>query len=600
MAFQVPKLSRSEPTQTASVGRTNVDVPNFAAATAPQREATGNLVESGANNYVKYVNEIADTESLKASTELEHFLHDSLEGDNGVKRKKGNPYELYNQLDQSEEAKFNEIRERYADASSETKAAVERKLLESRGKFYERKTSARGLQIDAYETSIHDDAVELKKNDLMGAAAIVDVNDKSSLAQFDNVIREIYDIRVKRALKNESGKEVKQLDVNGNEIVSYDLNPSVKLQIAKDTSDGIYQAIENLANSGKVKEAQFMSERYGVYLDALNKNKVAKTIEREGVDYQASALVDQYSNLPYDKGLKAIEAQKDKLGYKVVEKARLKLDTRRKQIENAEKTVEEDNYKSAMKAVANGKFLTADQMRSDEKIKQIWNRIDPKHQIALEEMVEQPKTSNVTVKSKLFQKLQDGEFAGMSYETLATEMQGLSKRDRTMFENQHLQANTDTAGEESSKIRFMYKEVQEALFTRGYVDRNDFLKFEDGAQRKINEAKEEFFNYMQTLPKGLSHTELKKEIMQYADKKAAGKAFGKDKPSGDDSPAPKQPTFEGTTKPDVSAVPGVVRTGTAKMTFRDAKKAIWEKSNVDPAKRVWPSDAEVEKYLQGK
>ncbi|MFM6930153.1 MAG: hypothetical protein ACKOX6_16905, partial [Bdellovibrio sp.] len=252
MPVQVPVIDRFKPQDSAPAPRTEVNVPDFARATAPQAQAAEHLAETGVNAYERQVQLAADTKALEAANEFHRFMEEGLSGKDGVKYKKGDPTELYQQYDESVDKKAQEIRDRYKDAPSETVAAIENKLRETSARFYDRRTTAQGIQLATYRKGVADDSVSLEQNNLMDATAHLDRNDPKTFDGLETSLSKIYDIRVKQGLQDGS---VKELFNEKGEHVGYDLNPSVKYQLAKDRSDGLYQAIDNLAKSGDVEGA---------------------------------------------------------------------------------------------------------------------------------------------------------------------------------------------------------------------------------------------------------------------------------------------------------------------------------------------------------
>lgn len=523
MAFKIPEVERSSPQETAPVGRIDVQAPNLAAATAPMAKATDNLVESAGKNYVKYVQDVADTEGLRASNEMDRYLIDALDGDNGVKRQKGDPYALYDQLEKNEESKFTAIRERYKDAGSETRAAVEKKLIETRLKFYDRKVTAKSVQVNAYEDGITKDKGELLKNDMMDNVAHLDINDPSATMKLQGTISEIQNLHINRGLKNGAVKE--KLDAEGN-FVGYDMQPSVKLAIVKDTSEGLYQAISNLAKSGDVEGAKFLQEKYGVYLDARNKEKSKDVIEKEGLDSEAYVKAIEISR-------SSPEAQEAALGKitnpKLAEKTRTKLDSIARQRQNLQDRNEKKNYADAGKIVLNrmqsdSPFTTVDQMESDPTVKRLLGYMNPKQRMALQSMVTQPKESDQEALGKAYQKLNAGEFRGLSYEDLQQDLAGLNKADRNKMTTKWSNLNSETGAEENQKIKSANSMLMKSLIVNNYVKHNQFGKFDNKNESKLYKAQQELTDALEDRGP-MTQKELQDFVVKFAASKKADTAF---------------------------------------------------------------------------
>ncbi|MFM6930405.1 MAG: hypothetical protein ACKOX6_18220 [Bdellovibrio sp.] len=592
MAFEVPKIQRAAPQDTASVGRVQVEVPNLASANAPQAQALEKFAEHGAENYVKYVKDIADTEGLKSSNEMDHYLMNALEGENGAKRQKGNPYEIYNKFEQDEEKKFDEIRARYADASTETKAAVERKLIETRAKFYDRKITARGVQVNEYEKNITDDGVDLEKEKMSDSVAHFDRNDPKGATKLEENLRNIYDLRVSHGLKNGSVKEI--LDEKG-QLKGYDMLPSVKLQLAKDRSEGLYQAISNLAKAGKIEDANFLSDKYGVYLDAKNKEKVTEVLQKEGVETEALQWAQKLGTMPEEQALR--EAGKIE-NLRVQEKVKAKLHTSFRQMEVAKTHNEKKNYSEAFEIVnsrmnSGSPFLTVEEMLTHPKIKQYVEYMNPRQIQALQHMVEAPKDSNPKVVVSVQEKLFDEGFKNVTPAEFQAMTSGLNKADKSRYESIYIRERSQSDGELHQSVKRVESSFVNHLQSAGYVRRNDFGKFDPDDQDKITLAKDRLIEEITKRGnKPMSIQEENDLAKSLAVAIAKDRAFGSKK----SEEAPKKTM-------DLSGKSQQTKPTAATLSDAERKKLMrdfWVKSAADPSNRRWPTEEELQKFMNGK
>jgi hypothetical protein len=596
MAIQVPKVDRIAPQETASVGRLDVRLPDMVKAAEPQAKAAGELLQTANDAFVTQLNYAAKTEATAASNELHSYLDNALEGPDGVKYKDGDPRPAYAKLEEDEEKRATALREKYKDATSETRAAVEKEIAIVRTKFNDKKISAQGVQLDKWRQSNKKAGVGIAQNEIMDGTANLDISDPNAWVGVDQSVKKIYDLHLDYALAQGSAKEVR--DEKGN-LVRYDIDPAVQQEIVKDRAEGLTVAIENLANSGDVAGAEAMAAKYSTYIDGVNKNKFKKTIEREGVEVKALQEVNMIEKKRWSKE-KAVEYIDKIPDLRVKEKTLAKYNDSLRTKDAILGRAEKDTYKNVASIIldrqkAGKPFPSVNAMESDPSIKRILDKEnikDPKLYSALRNLVEQPNDSDQTVKSKMFARLQNGGMANLSYEDLTKEMSGLNKKDRAMFESQWKTINTDTQGEKFHKASYASAEVKEALFTLGYVDRNDFLKFDDTAQRKINEATDEFLEVLNRMPPSSGPVEISREIKRFAAAKKKNEVF-------------KATTFEakpvdtsGWTRKSETVPTGPAASGMAGKNRKEVQKALWIKSSADPSKRTWPSSDEIDAAMK--
>lgn len=570
MAVQVPSLQRMNPQDTASVGRIGVSAPDLAKPMEMQAKAADSLVDTTGKVVQQQVQLAADTTATQAANEMHQYLETGLQGPNGAKWQKGDPTDVYKTFDANEEKKAQEIQDRYKDASDETQSAISRKIGATRAMFFDRKTTARGLQSDNYQISVTNDAVELAKNDMMDATAHLDPADGNTLVPMDQAMNRIYDLRVKSGLKNGSVKPV--LDPKGEidpdtgttKVIGYDMDPSLKLQLAKDRSDGIYKAINNLSASGDVDGAKFLTEKYQQYLDPVNRAKAEEKTVKASVDATASQEARKVQNMPPEQAMTALSKIDDP---KVREKAMANLATFNRQMETAKKQSEDKNYNIAGKAIIDRQnsgqpFTDVNDMLSNPSIKRVWDNIqDPKKKMALEHLVDAPKESDHTQLNKAYNVLYENADAGgtslrgMSPGDFNQLMAGLNKSDRNIFEKNWRNVNSQTPGEQNQMVKNMGSQLTKELQTLGYVKKNDFGKYSNADQVKLNQANDELVASLDKLPQNLSLKEQNAYVQKLAATKKSGEVFNP-------SAAVDRPKFQGTIKPvgqpTTTSVAGVI------------------------------------------
>ena len=342
MPVQVPTLNRFNAQPEASVGRIDYTPADVTKPMEVQAGAAERLAGAAEKQYIQAEHNAAITTATAAASEYHRHLEDGLEGPQGVKRVKGDPTEAYKYYDEKAAAKKEEILGKYSDASDLVKSTIAAKLNDTDNKFYDRKTTAFGNQVAVYRSTVAKDSVELTKNDMMDATTHLDIKDPHALVPLDAKISEILDTRTQEGIAN--GTVTKDKDGN------YIYSASAKLQIAKDTSDGLTKTISNLIASGDVEGAKFLTEKYSGYLDAVNKPKIEEKTQKAFKDQSAMNEFDAVRNLSGPAAIAKLEKIEDP---KIREKALENFDTHQRRMKNIESRSAKDNYNQIGKIILN-------------------------------------------------------------------------------------------------------------------------------------------------------------------------------------------------------------------------------------------------------
>lgn len=527
MAVQVPELNRFQETNDPSVGRVNVKVPDFQQAVQPQQKAFSNLVESGAETFAQQIKLRAETEATSVGNEYSNYLENRLAGPEGAKRQAGDPVPVYRKLDEDEDIKAREFRDKYKDASSETKAAVEMEIQKTKARFYDRKTSAFGAQNQAYQTGVTNDRAKLLQSKMMDDTAHLDINDETTLSMLNNTMDEMYDNRVRSGLQNGTAEEIKN---EQGQVTGYKLAPSMQLQIAKDRSDGLYTAINNLSAAGDVEGAKYIKEKYGQFLLPDQKVKVEEKTKKAEIENSAQVEFSKVRGLPPNQAFDKLDKIKDP---EVRKKAIANLDTYKRQMDNLQTRSSKQVYQAVANQVLNRQnseapFTDVNQMLQDPVIKRQWDAIrDPKQKEAIERMIEKPKISNVDKKRDAYEALSNGDFRGMSFDDFNLMVSGLNSKDASMFERQWKMFNNNTPAQELNQVKFMQSDLVKQLDKMNYVKKNDFGKYVGKMADRITQAQDDLTMALDKVGP-LSAQEQKKFVQQFATSIVSGDVFNKD------------------------------------------------------------------------
>lgn len=550
MAIQLPRVQRNAPIEQASVGRETIKQVDLSPYQA-QSKAVEKLVETGGDFVMKEMQNTADTKSTEVKNSYETWYNEKLRGKDGIAYLKGDTTEVYKKFEEDSKKEMERIMSEASDYSEMTKVAIQSKLEAAHVKLNETRIGLQGKQNADYTTRVTNDAIALTRNDMIDATANLDINDKNGTIPIDRVIGNIKDLRYKEGLKNGTVRETtdpNEIDpyTKQPKVIKTEIDPSVKAKTDKDVSDALTLAIDNLSASGDVHGAEFLMKKYESQLNGVQRNKMEKIVTKAVKDSEAKNVVNNIMNLPPEKAQAAIDKIKD---FDVRENATKRYDSEMRRRDNITKRASKTNYSAAANVIMERQqqgqpFLDEVQMMDDPKIKRLWNNIsDPKQKIALQHMVNQPKDSDQNVKNEAFTKLFNGELRGMSPEDFQEVVGGLNKEDRKMFETQYRKFNAQTPGQETQEVKWMGSQLQKQLQSIGYVKKDQYGKYSNKDQIKLNNAQSELIDALDKFPPNASYKDKQDYIKEFAVKKIK-----------EGGAAPELPKFQGTIKPPMRDV----------------------------------------------
>lgn len=601
MAVQVPTLNRNAEQDQASTGRVDFKPIDTSAGNNLVNKAANSLADKVGDFVVAEQKNTADTKANEAAVKYHQYLEQAFEGDGGVKYVKGDPTDAYKQFDENSKNKYNEILNENPDLPSYTKDAIKAKLGGVVAKFYDKKTTAFGKQSADYTTSVTNSAVDIGKQGLLDATTGYDPSKPETQVAFEKQLMEIEDLRTKEGLKNGTAKEIKDAD---GKVIGYKNDPILNRQLAKDLSDGVYGAINNLNAAGDVETAKHLTEKYKQYLDIGNRAKIEKETLKASQDADAKDAFSSVQSLPAAQAMASLEKIKDP---DVQEKAMKLLDDYQRRQKNALDRGQKNNYDAAANYVLdrqkNNPFVSASEMEDDPMIKRLMgigeqDRMDPKQRLALQHLVQQPKESDISKLSEVQQMMIDGKFKGMSAQEFNLNVASLNKSDRTRITTQWMKQNDSSKTGEAQEVKWMGTRLREEMNNAGLIKRNAFGKYSNTDINKITAATNDLIDGHDKLPPGLSLKDQNDYVKKFvADHLKEGGAIPQAPVpikfnGGGSKPTPSVAPISAV-KPDTSKVPGVTP---APQTLDFLKS----KTNEFKAKyQVWPTDTdELQRFIK--
>lgn len=593
--IQVPKITRSpDQMREPSVGRIDYKPVDTLGPMKAQNAAAEKLVEHGATYYLEEKKRVMDVTALAEGNDLHQYMENGLEGRYdaatksfipGVKHQKGDPVTAFKSYDDGVQAKYDEILNKYKDADTDTLNTVKKKLDAVQAKFFDRRSTAFAARDSAYTTSVSNDGVKNAQNDMMQSTAHLDISDPNTTVPLDQKIAEILDIRTKEGLKNGSVVEIK--DDKG-QLKGYNYNPSVKLQIAKDTSEGLSQTIKNLLAAGDAEGADFLLKKYNDHLDKVIQPQVAEKVNKTFKEQQGVKEFNNVRLLPTEDAFKKLEQIQDP---DVRKKAELELDTYRRRMENMKSTSSKNNYNTIAKIIlekqnSGSPFTDVNDMNADPTVKRLLDNVkDAKQLIALNHMVAQPKDSSPEAKANAYDMMTSPNgFKGVSQTDFQEVVAGLNKEDRKRFENVWSKQNSQTNSEEGIMYKRMGSKLRDELNALGYVKKNTFGKYDNDNTNKIIVAQDALTDAIAKMPPNLSYADQDKYVREFAASYKKKEVF---------NPSPSLiKKFNGSFEkqsPDTSSVQGV-KSSPDDIEFRKRAMSAFYKSTIDPktGKGRWP------------
>lgn len=531
MAVKIPEIKRVGPVDTASVGRLEARAPDstqaFKQASNALTQVTGEVVQQ----LDEYERQAADTEATKRDAVLQSWATERM---SALKNLEGDPTELYNQFDQEFSAKLGEL-SNDGSLSERTRNAIAKKLTNTANHIQLQRLTQAGAQQSKYDETVNNAGLELKKNALVEATTVLDPADASSLAPFDDLVGNIRELVIKHGMKvgtvtaDENG-ETFYLDDDGNP-VRVKLNESAKYRMAKELSEGIYNAMDNLVKANQIDKANFLKEKYGMYLDPVKRKALADDFEKnqiENIAYQAADSKDMS---------KVLEQIKDPVQRS---KARDKAETiRADRMARRERTAEiasKTNYNALMKHVQNkmrenpDAFIGQSELEADPMFKNLYNKItDAKQQKAIYDTVLAPKETSQAAQVRL-QKLffgddTENDIATMDPDVFYTEyLPGASKSDRKRYTKMFEAARNETGSERNQKMKEAGKLLEDQLVSVGYLKKNEFNRLEGKNFQKFVEARNELLEHLEKTGT-MDTASLNDYVRRYAISKRTGDAF---------------------------------------------------------------------------
>lgn len=485
MPIEIPTVKRLDNTPDAGAPRIDVRTPNGAQDLAQ----TDTALDTVASQAIKYRNQVADqaadTISTDASNKLEQRWKTEMYGDPengkiGLKYQQGNPTDLYKQFDTTMQGHMTELSSN-DQWDPETQNLVNRRLGKKAEELRMQTLTEYGAQQNHYDDTITKDGVKLNQDALPDATTYIHPGDDSTLAPFQNRLANIRNLNISKALRYGSA----QLDPNGDTpytapdgtVKAVTLGPAAKLQIAKDTSDGVYDAVDNLIKSGALDKAQVLKDKYGDIIEPLKRNKMEEEFKKQNINQQAfqiSGAAQGKTPVQIDNLLKDADPE-------VRHKALTIISDNGRSEQNIREQQQKENYQQlAQKALAFQRAnpaATQTDLENQPFYAHFVDKLNPKDVKAVNEIVAPPKVSDPAAIARVNTILRgddpNNDPRQMTPQDVNKALAGLSATDRAQYQRRLMGATSQTEGQQFQQNQRAATELKAQAFRLGLVKPNN-------------------------------------------------------------------------------------------------------------------------------
>lgn len=521
MPVSIPRVGRNNPVASASVGRSQLNVPSNVENVARIGKDVENVVEKFGDGYEKGYEKQKEKEdknfemtvkegALKSRTNLQEPYNALTKG-----AVDGSDYaDRYLTYQKAVEGQIDYTVKNYGN-SPERRQLIEKTIRQEVKSMDENANEAYFVRDQARKIKIAEDSNRNRKNDAAILATKIDPSNPKSFEAFDNNLNEI-DANVK-SLAYHTGATMTGKD--GQPIYS----DVVGIQINKSKSEAIQSSVENLLAIGQVDKAKAIYSRYKDQLslnnDTKKLNEVFAKADKEKVlkDY-----VKKYENIREDIGIEGItktvptELQEEAIERLRKTKIRQREDKSRMSGEARNTLL---NKLDVLKKSGNAPRTVEEFEDRPENIS-IIKRLEPNDKQAVRnEIGARNKVGDSKVYGELLDAYQSGEMKTWTIDELKRKATNLNQKEWTQIEKRYNnETNTTSSGLKNTERKYVLSRTKNALAGQVLqMDANTGRITQQGRQKWYDEVEPYLQEEMDKLPKEFpSSAERNKAIEQIA------------------------------------------------------------------------------------
>lgn len=433
-----------------------------------------------------------------------------------LKADKSDPTDSYAQYDLEEKAFFDKLISDRPDLNDRVKKGYTANLAGYQSANRVAVLKQRGFQKEVYEHNLFTSDMKINGNEMAINAGNITKGDRTSYIPFDNGLNYIWDQVSKNALRNGTATEVEDdaapsdheyADHQGQR-TKVNLKPAAKIQLGKQMTAQVTNAVSVLIASGKHAEARDMMEddKYKIYINGNSKATFEKRLAKGETENKARVALAGIQNKSEEEQMQAIKAIKDP---EVKEKASQMKATQINQMN----TMRSDRFKKNYNRLAGhvidrmsgpNPFYGLSDLQADKTYQATWENLDPAGKTAILDLINPPKTSKPKDIEKVQDRLFKDQFKGMDPMEFSQLVSPLSESERKRYRKTYEKTNTPSSSGSSfsARLNFGNKLIEDTL-----VDLGDFKlsgKTLDQKSRKLKaEVRREYADYLlgfETMP----------------------------------------------------------------------------------------------------
>lgn len=279
---QIPRVGRLEPQAPTSVGRMEVNVPNFSEAAAPASRGVEVATKNVMNAQEARENEIKKQRltalDIKSSDESNQFEYWSKQKLAEIKLKSGDTTADYVKYDEEAQAKYKEVFSKYENMDGEFKSLLDKKLNNTYGAQQSFRNIQQSEQTYKYRDSVYNEKNKLAVDNFMNAGLYVNEKSPDTFSALYYHRDEIVQTRIAQGSQTGVLTPENQQDY---------MNTAVGVMIKKDMGDAVIPLVNSLNAAGKVKEGKKVIDDFSQYLNATDKAKLLSDNNESDVNNQA-------------------------------------------------------------------------------------------------------------------------------------------------------------------------------------------------------------------------------------------------------------------------------------------------------------------------
>lgn len=508
MPVSIPTLNRMDTTNVLPKNdRISAQVNDQASNILNRTQGIASVGGQVGDIYQKYENDKIDQLSNDAEQEYTAWNNQEL---TKLKKLEGDPTDAYVEYDKKSKEKYNEILANRPDLNDRVKRHLTSRLDKTVGTQNVASLKQRGQQQEVYANNNFEATVKLKKDQLPVVAGYVQAGDQSTFQMFDDGLRDMKDLIVKRGLSTgtvtrlpddaETYSHKMQDPDNPGKEIKVQMSDLAKQRFAKESSEGVKNSIEVLIAGGQVQAAKDMQEKYKGYIDPVSNSKIDKKFAAAGRKDEAYNFIQTIKDKSPEDQLTAIDKIKDP----ELRSEALKIkDTDDNRIESMKNRKAKANYDTLASQVI--QKMNSDQpyygiadLENDPLYKQTWDNLKPKDQKNIMEMVAAPKESNPKSLVKLNQLMvgdTQTDIEKMSVQDFQEYTSGLNKSDRAKANTWFNKQKNPSASEERASVKKTNELVRDHLLRSGYLVKDNYGKISGDDDIRYLEVQNKIMDY---------------------------------------------------------------------------------------------------------